>query len=80
MHLQGGTHREMPLPVVSVMDGAPRFLTEAGVSFGVVKGEVTELKVFELVNGKSQDPGDINQSDGEGIIVCWNEGHVVVVK
>ena len=40
MHAQGGTHEEMPLPANLVVDGAPRFLAEAGMCFGVVKGEV----------------------------------------
>ena len=41
MHLQGGTHEETPLPAYSVVNGAPRFLAEAGVDFGMIKGEVT---------------------------------------
>ena len=80
VHLQGGTRGETPLPVVSVMDGAPRLPTEAGVSFGMVKGEVMKLKVLELIDGESQDPGNVTWSDGECIVVCWGEGHGIVVK
>ena len=71
MHLQGGTHKEMPLPVVLVVDGAPRFLAEAVMSFDVVKGEVTESKILELVDSESQNPGDINGSnDGRSPLCC----------
>ena len=69
MHLQGGTHEEMPLPVGLVVDGALRLLAKAGVSFGVVKGEVAELEVFELVDGESQDPRDIGRSDDGGVVM-----------
>ena len=65
---------------VSVVDGAPRLLTEAGVRFGVVKGEVMESKVLELIGGESQDPGNVTWSDGECVVVCWDEGHGVMVK
>ena len=37
VHLQGGTHKEMLLPVDLVVDGAPRLLAKAGVSFGVTR-------------------------------------------
>ena len=70
MHLQGDTHRETPLPVVSVMDGAPGLLTEAGVNFSMIKGEVMELEVSELIDGESQDPGNVDWSDGEGNVMC----------
>ena len=63
-----------------VVDGAPRLLAEAGVSFGMVKGEVAELEVLELVDNESQDPGNVGWFDREGIIMCWDEGHVVMVK
>ena len=80
MHLQGGTHEETLLPVVLVVDGAPRLLAEAGMSFGMVKGEVTELEVLELVDSESQDPGDVNWFDGGGIVMCWGEWHGIMVK
>ena len=80
MHLQGGTHKETPLPVGLVVDGAPRLLSEAGVSFGVIKGEVAESEVFKLVDGESQDPGDIGGSHDRGVVVGWGERHVVMVK
>ena len=80
MHLQGGTYGEMPLPVVLIVDGAPRFPAEAGMSFGMVKGEVMELEVLELIDSESQDPGDIGRSDDGGVVVGWGERHVVVVK
>ena len=59
MHLQGGTHEETPCPVVLVVDGAAGLLTEAGVGFGVVKVEAMKLKVFKLVFGEAQFPGDV---------------------
>ena len=76
--MQGGTHEETPRPVVLVVDGAAGFLAEASVGFGVV--EVVKLKVFELLLGEAQFPGNINPLDGEGVVVCSNEGHGVVVK
>ena len=70
----------MPLPAISVVDGAARFLAEARVNSGVVQGKTLLMKKFELVDGESQDPGDVNGSDREGIVMDWNEEHVVVVK
>ena len=70
MHLQGGIYKETPLPVVLVVDRTPKFLAEAGMSFSMIKGEVAELEVLELVNGELQDPGDVNWSDGEGVVMC----------
>ena len=62
------------------MNGAPGFLAEARMCFGMVQGEVVELKVLELVDSESQEPGDVSRFDGKGIVMCWDEGHVVVVK
>ena len=62
------------------MDGAAGLLTEAGVGFGMVEVEVVEPKVFELVLGETQFPGNINPPDGEGVVMWLNEGHGVVVK
>ena len=59
MHLQEGTHEETPRPAVLVVDGAAGLLTEAGVGFGVVKVEAMKPKVFKLVFGKAQFPGDV---------------------
>ena len=70
----------MPHPAILVVDGAARLLAEAGVSFGVVKVEVTESKIFELVFGEAQFPGNICPPDGKGIVVFWSEGHGVMVK
>ena len=78
--MQGGTHKEMPHPASLVMDGAARLLAEAGVSFGVVKVKVVELKVFELVFGEAQFPGNICPPDGKGVVMFWGEGHGVMVK
>ena len=78
--MQGGTHEEMPLPVILAMNGAAGFPTEAGVGFSVVKVEVVKSKVFELVLGEAQLPGNVCPPDGEGVVVCWGEGHGVVVK
>ena len=80
MHLQGGTHRELPLPVVLIVDGTSRLLTEAGVGFGMVEVEVMEFQISELIDSKVQNPRDVCPSDGEGVVVCWGEGHGVVVK
>ena len=46
----------------------------------MVKVEVMELKIFELVDGEAQFPGHFRGSDGEGVVVCWDEGHGIVVK
>ena len=59
MHLQGGTHKETPRPAVLIVDRAAGLLAEAGVGFSVVKVEVTKSKVFELVFGKAQFPGNV---------------------
>ena len=80
MHIQGGAHEETPFSVHSIVDGAPGLLAEAGVDFSMVQGKVMQLKELELVEHESQDPGDISWFDGEGVIVCWDEGHVVIVK
>ena len=79
-HAQGGTHEETPRPAILVVDGAARLLTEAGVSLGMVEVEVMEPKIFELVFGETQFPGNVNPPDGKGVVVSWGEGHVVVVK
>ena len=44
MHVQGGTHKETPLPACSVVDGTPRLLTEAGVDFNVVNVTIDYLE------------------------------------
>ena len=36
-------------------------------------------KEIELVDCKSQDPGDVDWSNGEGVVALGNEGHVVMV-
>ena len=59
VHLQGGTHEEMPRPAVLVVDGAAGLLTEAGVGFGMVEVEAMKPKVFELVFGEAQFPGNV---------------------
>ena len=55
-------------------------LAEGGMGVGVVKVEVMEAKVFELVLGKAQFPGNISPADREGIVVFDDEGHGAVVK
>ena len=62
------------------MDGAARFLAEAGVGFGMVKVEIMEMKEFELVEGETQFPRDVCPPDREGIVMWLSEGHGVVVK
>ena len=59
VHLQGGTHEETPRPAVLIVDRATGLLTEAGVGFSMVKVEVAKLKVFELVFGEAQFPGNV---------------------
>ena len=63
--MQGGTHEETPHSAILVVDGAARLLAEAGVSFGMDEAEVVELKVFELVFGETQFPGNVCPPDGE---------------
>ena len=70
----------MPLPVILVVDGAAGLLTKAGVGFGMVEVEVMELEIFELIDSEAQFPGDVCPLDEKGIIVCWGEGHGVMVK
>ena len=79
-HVQGGTHKETPLPVILVVDRAAWFLTEVGVGFSMVEVKVVKSEVFELVFGETQFPGNVNPPDGEGVVMCWGEGHVIVVK
>ena len=79
-HVQGGTHEETPCPAILVVDGAARLLAEAGVSLGIVEVEIVEPKVFELILGEIQFPGNVSPPDGKGIVMSWGEGHVVVVK
>ena len=62
------------------MDGAAGLLTEAGVGFGMVKVEFTESEVFELIDSEAQLPGNVCPMDGEGVVMCWGEGHGVIVK
>ena len=79
-HAQGGTYEETPLPATLVVDRAARFLTEAEVGFSMVKVKVVKPKVLELVFDEAQFPGNVCPPDGEGIVVCWSEGHGIVVK
>ena len=62
------------------MDGAARLLTEAGVGFGMVKVKVVKSEVSELVDSEAQFPGNVCPPDGESIVVCWDEGHGIMVK
>ena len=67
--------------MVLVVDGAAQFLAEAGVGFGMVKVETTEMKEFELVEGEAQFPRNIYPLDREGIVMWLNKGHgIVIVK
>ena len=78
--MQGGTHKEMPHPVILVVNGAAGFLAEARVGFCMVKVKVVVSKVVELVLSEAQFPGDVAPADGEGVIVLDDEGHGMVVK
>ena len=78
--MQGGTHEETPRPAISVVDGATLSLTEGRMGMGVFEGELVEAKVFELVFGEAQLPGNVGRADGEGIVVFDDEGHREVVK
>ena len=79
-HAQGGTHEETPLPAILVVNGAAGLLIEAGVGFGVVEDKVVESEEFELVFGETQFPGNVNPPDGEGVVVSWGKGHVIMFK
>ena len=79
-HVQGGTHEETPLPVILGVDGAAGLLTEAGVGFGMVKVEIMESEIPELVDGGAQFPGNVCPPDRESVVVCWSEGHGIMVK
>ena len=78
--LQEGTHKETPRPIVLIVDRAAGLLTEAGVGFGMVKVELMEVEVLELVYGEAQFPRDVSPPDRKGVVVCSDEGHGVVVK
>ena len=75
-----GVHKEMPLPVILVVDGAAQFLAETGVGFGVVKVKFMKAMELELVEGETQFPRDVCPPDRKGIVMCWGEGHGVMVK
>ena len=79
-HAQGGTHKETPCPAILVVNGAARLLAEAGVSFGMVEVKMTKSEVLELIDSEAQFPGNVCPPDGKGVVVCWGEGHGVVVK
>ena len=70
----------MPRPVISLMDGTAGFSAEAGVGFCVVEVKMVTSKVFKLIFGEAQFPGDVAPADGEGVVVFDNEGHGTVVK
>ena len=61
--IQGGTHEETPHPVTLVMDGTTGFLTEAGVSSGVVKVEVIAMEEAKLMYSEAQFPRDVGPVD-----------------
>ena len=46
----------------------------------MVKVKVTNVKELELVEGETQFPRNVCPPDREGIVVCWDEGHGIVVK
>ena len=50
------------------------------MGFGVVKVKLAESKIFKLVDGEAQFPGDVCPPDGKCIVMCWGEGHSVIVK
>ena len=66
--------------MILVVDGAAGLLTEAGVGFGVVKVEIMELEISELVDSEAQFPGNVCPPDGKSIVVCWGEGYGIMVK
>ena len=62
--IQGGTHKEMPRPVMLVVDQTTGFLAKARVGSGMVKTEFAEVEESELMYGESQLPGDVSPVDG----------------
>ena len=46
----------------------------------MVEVEIITLEIFKLIEGKAQGPRDVCPPDGEDIVVCWGEGHGVMVK
>ena len=62
--IQGGTHEEVPHPVMLIVDWTTGFLAKAGVGFGVVKTKFAEAKESELMYGESKFPGDVSPVDG----------------
>ena len=53
-------------------------LFRSGLCMVEVKMIVSEE--VELIFGEAQFPGNVNPPDGEGVVVSWGEGHVMVVK
>ena len=37
-------------------------------------------KELKLVDGESENPGNDVRSDGEGVVMFWDEGHVLVLS
>ena len=46
----------------------------------MVKVKVMKAKEFELVEGETQFPRNVCPPDREGVVMCWGEGHGIVVK
>ena len=46
----------------------------------MVEVEFMESEVFELIDSEAQFPGNVCPMDGEGIVMCWGEGHGIIVK
>ena len=77
---RGVLHKKMPLPVQLVVNGAPRFFTEPSVFLSMGQGEVVLLKESKLIDCESEDPEDVNGSDGmRGVVMLRDKGYVVVV-
>ena len=62
------------------MDGATELLTEAGVSFCMVKVKMVASEEVKLIFGEAQFPGDVTPTDGESIVMFDDEGHGTVTK
>ena len=60
-----------------IVNRASRFLAEARVSFGMVKGKVAESEVLELVDSESQNLGNVSWLEG---ILSMRSGTCNVLK
>ena len=68
----------MPLSVKPIVNRSPGLLTEAGMFPGMRQREAVSLKEVQLINCEFKDPRNVSWSNGEEVVVFYDEGHVLV--